>query len=67
MGGLARLCKAYGRIEVISNGEKVVWTWDYVNDKPRLITEMTKEEIMESEKAKWMAVKDDLDNPKKRF
>ncbi len=49
MGGLARLCKTYGAITI--NKER--WLWDFVNDKPRLESEMTKEEIGASEKAKW--------------
>ena len=62
MGGLARICKMYGSMEVSdANGKKETWLWDYVNDKPRLKTEMTKEEIMLSEKAKWMIVKSQLD------
>lgn len=47
-----------------ANGKKATWLWDYVNDKPRLKTEMTKEEIMASEKAKWMGVKSQLDAEK---
>ena len=63
MGGLARICKMYGSIEVSdANGKKVTWLWDYVNDKPK--TEMTKEEIMASEKAKWTGVKSKLDAEK---
>lgn len=46
------------------NGKKVTWLWDYVNDKPRLKTEMTKEEIMASEKVKWMKVKKQLESEK---
>ena len=58
MGGLARICKMYGSMEASdANGKKVIWLWDYVNDKPRLKTEMSKVEIMASEKAKWSAVK----------
>lgn len=60
MGGLARLCKMYGSLEVSADGKKVIWLWDYANDKPRLKTKMTKEEIMVSEKAKWMKAKEDL-------
>jgi hypothetical protein len=41
--------------------KKVIWLWDYVNNKPRLKIEMTNEEIRASEKAKWMAVKSQLD------
>ena len=61
MGGLARICKMYGSIEVSDNGKKVIWLWDYVNDKARLKTEMTKDEIMASEKAKWMSIKEQLE------
>lgn len=51
MAGLARLCKMYGSMEITdSSGKKVIWLWDYVNDKPRLKTEMTKEEIAASKK-----------------
>ena len=58
MGGLARICKMYGSMEVSDkNGKKVTWLWDYKNDKPRLKSEMTKEEIAESEKAKWQQIK----------
>jgi len=54
MGGLARLCKMYGQIDVTdANGKKVIWVWDYANDKPRLKSEMTKDEIKASEIAKW--------------
>lgn len=65
MAGLSIICKMYGSIEVSdANGKKVTWIWDYANDKPRLKTEMTKEEIMASEKAKWMSVKSYLDAQK---
>ena len=65
MGGLARICKMYGSMEASdANGKKVIWLWDYVNDKPRLKTEMSKDEIMASEKAKWSAVKSQLDTEK---
>lgn len=58
MGGLARLCKMYGAMEVKgADGKKVTWLWDYANDKPRLKSEMTKGEIAASEEAKWLALK----------
>ena len=58
MGGLARICKMYGKMKVSdSNGGTIVWLWDYVNNKPRLEKEMSKEEIMASEKAKWTGLK----------
>ncbi len=54
MAGLAKVCKLYGSMQVQGkDGKKVTWLWDYANDKPRLKSEMTKEEIAESEKAKW--------------
>lgn len=53
MAGLARICKMYGSMKVRgADGKSVTWLWDYANDKPRLETEMTKEEIEASEKAK---------------
>ena len=65
MGGLARICKMCGSLEVSDgNGKKVTWLWDYANDKARLKTEMTEDEIMASEKAKWMGVKSKLDTEK---
>ena len=58
MTGLQRMCKLYGSIYVTgADGKRVVWIWDYANDKPRLKSEMTKAEIMASEKAKWEAIK----------
>lgn len=61
MGGLAKICKLYGSMEVIGqDGNKVKWLWDYANDKPRLESEMTEEEIKASEKAKWMNIKKDM-------
>jgi hypothetical protein len=61
MSGLARICKLYGSMILQDkDGNKEVWLWDYKNDKPRLKSEMTKSEISESEKAKWMALKDEI-------
>ena len=58
MSGLAKICKMYGSIEAVNaNGKKVVWVWDYANDKPRLKSEMTKEELAASEKVKWECLK----------
>lgn len=55
MAGLAKICKLYGSMTVQgADGTKVVWVWDYANDKPRLKSEMTKEEIMASERAKYL-------------
>lgn len=43
-----------------ASGKKVAYLWDYKNDKPRLKSEMTAEEIEESEKAKWQQVKSQM-------
>jgi hypothetical protein len=48
MAGLAKILKTYGSIKVIQNGKTVTWLYDYKNDKPRLKSEMTKQEIIES-------------------
>ena len=60
MSGLARICKMYGRMTVKENGKKVTWIYDYKNDKPRLESEMTKDEIKDSEKAKYELIKKQL-------
>jgi major membrane immunogen (membrane-anchored lipoprotein) len=58
MAGLANICKLYGKMTVKdNNGKEVVWLYDYAKDKPRLKSEMTKEEIALSEKAKWGKIK----------
>lgn len=58
MGGLAKILKLYGSMKVKdSSGKSVTWVYDYHNDKPRLKTEMTKEDFAKSEKAKWAGVK----------
>lgn len=54
MGGLQRLCKTYGRINI--NG--VVWVWDYVQDKAVKESEMTHEQWVASERKKWEAIKE---------
>ena len=58
MSGLKKMCKRYGSVEVVeSNGKKVIWVWDFANDTLRLKSEMSKEEIAASEKAKWQQIK----------
>lgn len=54
MAGLAKLCKLYGSMKI----NNVLWVWDYVNDKPRIKSEMTKQEIEANEKAKWNNLKE---------
>ena len=54
MSGLSKVCKIYGSIKMSDgNGKSVTWLWDYVNNKPRIKSEMTKDEIKASERAKW--------------
>ncbi len=53
MGGLSRICRAFGGLNVTAKGETVKYVWDYVTETPRLESEMTKEEIAASEKKKW--------------
>jgi major membrane immunogen (membrane-anchored lipoprotein) len=50
----------YGSFKVSQNGKTVTWLYDYKNDKPRLKSEMTQEEINESEKAKYQMIKNSL-------
>lgn len=46
MSGLQRILKAHGKTTVInSEGKKVIWVWDYAQDRARIKAEMTKEEI----------------------
>jgi hypothetical protein len=48
MSGLRHICKQYGSIVI--NGTE--WVWDYANDRPRVKSEMTKEEIKQSNQHK---------------
>lgn len=64
MAGLARVCKMCGSMTIKdAAGNETVWVWDYKNDKARLESEMTKDELSESEKAKWMSIKDQIKKP----
>lgn len=55
MGGLQRILKICGSMIVQGeDGKKVTWVWDYKNDKARLKSEMTKDELAESEKVKYI-------------
>ena len=54
MGGLSKVLKLYGQMSVIDkDGNKATWVWDYANEKPRLKSDMTKDEFAASEKIKW--------------
>jgi hypothetical protein len=53
MSGLRRICKMYGAMTI----QGVEWVWDYATDEPRIKSEMTKEQLAASERAKWTGVK----------
>ena len=58
MGGLMRLCKLYGAIDVVGkDGIKVRWVWDYAREEAVIKSEMNKERFSASEKAKWTKLK----------
>ena len=64
MGGLARICKRYGRIRATSaDGKSVLWVWDYVADKAVHESEMLEgsDRWKASEKARWTAVREVMD------
>ena len=56
MGGIARMCKLYGKMRI----GNVMWVWDYARDIPVKEKEMTKEQCKESEKVKWQQIKEQL-------
>lgn len=59
--GLTRVLKIYGQIEMVSKeGKKTIWVWDYAKDKAVLKSEMTKEDFIESEKAKYSQFKNTI-------
>ena len=61
MGGLARICKLYGRMHFReASGKEVTWVYDYAQDKPRLEAEMTKEEFATVPKWKQTKTKREL-------
>lgn len=65
--GLQKVLKMCGRMYVSDrSGKKVYWLWDYANDKARLESDMTKEEINASEKAKFTLMKNEFDKLAKK-
>lgn len=61
MSGLAKICKMYGRMVIADkDGNKFEWVYDYAKDKPRLKSEMTKQDIEASERAKYSTIKSEL-------
>lgn len=58
MGGLSRVAKIYGGMTIIGkDGKEVEWLFDYVQDKSRLKSEMSKAEIKASEKRRLELIK----------
>ena len=57
MGGLRNICKLYGGLKVTENGITEVWIYDYIQDKPRLQSEMTKHELEDNERFKYGKLK----------
>ena len=56
--GFQKILKIYGEMKATDkNGNSVTHVWDYALDKPRIKSEMTKEEISASEKAKYSQLK----------
>ena len=59
--GLQRILKMHGKINVIdSKGKRIVYVWDYANNKARVEGEMTQDELAASEKAKWEKSRDSI-------
>ncbi len=55
MGGLARICKMYGGMEVSAGGKTVNHVWDYVADKavPQEEMPVGSDRWKASEQKKW--------------
>jgi hypothetical protein len=60
--GLNKILQLYGAMTVSANGNTAKWVWDYNLNKSRLRKEMTDEEWMASEKAKYEQLKNLADN-----
>ncbi len=64
MGGLARIAKIYGGMTIQLEGKSVEWVYDYFQDKPRLKSEMSKEEFAKSEKFRFDKLKEEFEKRK---
>lgn len=54
MGGLGKILKVYGQMLVRGdNGKNVLWVWDYATNMARVKSEMSREELANSERARW--------------
>lgn len=56
MGGIARMCKLYGKMKI---GD-VMWVWDYARDIPVKEPDMTKEQREASKEAKKLLMEEQL-------
>jgi len=60
MAGLKNIAKLFGSMSVTnSSGETTVWVWDYAKDKAVRKEEMSHEDWMASEKAKWAKLREE--------
>jgi len=54
MGGLGKILKVYGQMLVRGDdGKSVLWVWDYATNSARVKSAMSREELANSERAKW--------------
>ena len=63
-GGLARICKLYGRMKATgADGKSIMWVWDFVADKAVHESEMPEgsDRWKASERARWTAVREAMD------
>lgn len=67
MAGLRMICKRYGGMVFReANGKEIRYIWDYKRDMPVLESEMIadKKAYAESEKAKWMRIREEANKHK---
>lgn len=64
MGGLRKICKAYGGMTVTIDGKTTEYVWDYVKDEPVLKEEFDHARWVASEHKKYEAVKRKLEKQK---
>ena len=64
MAGLRKICKAFGGMTVTMNGETVEYVWDYEKDEPVEKSKFTHEQWLRSERKKYEALKNKLDQQK---
>ena len=52
MGGLRNICRMYGGMKI----QGVDWVWDYAREEPVRKSDMTKEQWVASERAKYAKI-----------